>query len=59
MEELAQIKPLVYQDRVTGDSVEISVSSHYSILRINERYYYFTKETGELDGTGRDVDAKP
>lgn len=56
MEELAKIKPFVFDDRVTGDTVEVRTSEGYSaVLRINDRHYYFTKETGEMDGTSFEV----
>ena len=49
--ELALIKPFVYKDLVTGQRIEICVSPYFSTLHIDERVYYFVKETGEFDGT--------
>jgi hypothetical protein len=48
---MAKMQLLKYKDKVTGDKINISVSPYYSILKINEREYYFIKETGEIDGT--------
>ena len=49
--EKAIIRPFKYKDLVTGNKVEISVSPYFSKLTINEREYYFEKETGKFDGT--------
>lgn len=46
MTELAAIKPFEYADTETGDRIAISVSARYSKLTINDREYYFTRETG-------------
>jgi hypothetical protein len=51
MSEMAVIKPFDYDDPETGDKVAISVSERYSKLTINDREYYFIRETGEFDGT--------
>jgi len=57
VKQFAKIKPSVFDDPVTGDTVEVSTSEVYSaVLRINKRYYYFTKETGDMDGTSFEVD---
>ncbi len=48
---MANILPFKYEDKVTGDKIEISVSSRYSKLKINEREYFFIKESGKFDGT--------
>ena len=47
----AIIKPFTYDDSVTGNRIEISVSPFYSRLKVNDREYYFIRETGEFDGT--------
>lgn len=49
--ETAKIQPFVYEDELTGKRVEVRVSSHFSTLHIDQRVYYFVKETGEFDGT--------
>lgn len=49
--EIVRIRPFKLKDKVTGNSIEISVSPRYSKLKINEREYFFVKETGEFDGT--------
>ena len=51
MNELAKMQPFQYEDKVASNKISISVSSHYSKLKINEREYYFDKETGKFDGT--------
>ena len=55
MGNLANFESFDYHDQVTGDHVRISVSTLYSILRINARDYYFNRETGKFDGTGTDL----
>ena len=50
--EKATIRPFKYKDLVTGDKIEISISSVFTKLRINKREYFFEKETGKFDGTG-------
>lgn len=51
MNDRALIKPLVYDDLVTGNKIEVSLSEYYSRLKINEREYYFIRETSAFDGT--------
>jgi len=50
-QEVAQIRPFKYQDKLTGQKIEIKTTPYYSILSISNREYYFIKETGEFDGT--------
>jgi len=47
----AVIVPFKFNDIVTGNTLEVSVSPRYSKIKINDREYYFIKETGEFDGT--------
>lgn len=54
-QEAAQIRPFKLQDKLTGQKIEIKTTPYYSILSINSREYYFTKETGEFDGTSFQV----
>jgi len=49
--ELAKIKPFEYEDALTGHKIAVKVSPFFYTLHIDDRVYYFTKETGELDGT--------
>jgi len=49
--EKAIIQPFKYKDLVTGNEIGVSVSPYFSKLTINEREYYFEKETGNFDGT--------
>jgi hypothetical protein len=51
MKDIAHIKPFSLNDPKTGHLIEVKVTSRYSILSINDRHYYFKKETGEFDGT--------
>ena len=50
--EVAVIKPMSYDDPETGNRITISVSPFYSKVTVNDREYYFIRETGEFDGTG-------
>ena len=49
--EKAIIQPFKYNDLVTGNEIEVSVSPYFTKLTITEREYYFVKKTGEFDGT--------
>lgn len=49
--ELARIKQFKYDDKLTGHKITIQVSPYYSKLFVDDRIYYFNKETGEFDGT--------
>lgn len=55
-EGVAKIKPWVYEDRVTGLRIEIKVSPYFSTLHIDEKVYYFVRETGDFDGTSWPVE---
>ncbi len=50
MSEMAVIKPFDHEDPETGDRITVSVSERYSKLTINDREYYFIRETGKFDG---------
>ena len=52
--EMAIFVPWELDDRLTGNRVKIEVSPQYSELQINNRHYYFHRETGNFDGTGTD-----
>jgi hypothetical protein len=49
--DLAAIKPFRYDDPETGDTISVAVSDLYTTLRVNDREYFFARETGEFDGT--------
>ena len=53
--ERALIKPFVYHDKVTGQTISLKESPFYTTLSINGRAYYFIRETGKFDGTGMAV----
>jgi hypothetical protein len=48
--EVAAIRPFEFSDDATGDSISVSVSEQYSKITVNQRTYYFNRETGEFDG---------
>ena len=54
-DELAVIKPFSYDDPETGHRIAVSVSRHYSKLTVNDREYYFIRETGEFDGVATPI----
>ena len=58
-DDMAYIKPWVFEDRRTGQRIEIRVSPHYSTLHINERVYYFIRETGDFDGLSCPMEDPP
>ncbi len=51
MDEIAVIRSFSYDDPETGDKIALSVWSYYSKITVNNREYYFVRETGEFDGT--------
>ncbi len=53
--ELAVIVPFSYHDPETVILISVSVSRFYSKLPINDREYYFVRETGEFDGTATTI----
>jgi hypothetical protein len=46
------IKPVDYQDIVTGNHVVVSVGALFVRMSVNGRDYYFNRITGKFDGTG-------
>ncbi len=50
-DRIAKIQSWVYEDRLTGNRMEVRVSPQYSTIHVNDRVYYFVRETGEFDGT--------
>jgi hypothetical protein len=54
-QKVVQIKPFKFQDKLTGQKIEIRATPYYSMLSIDSRKYYFIKETGEFDGTSFQV----
>jgi hypothetical protein len=47
----AVIRPFVHRDEITGQTVTVTISPQYSILKVGDREYYFKRESGEFDGT--------
>lgn len=50
---VARIRPFHYKDPVVGSTIGLTVSQHYSVLRIDDRAYYFNKD-GTFDGSSID-----
>ena len=50
-EDVAVIRPFVFEDKLTRQRIEVRVSPQYSTIHVGERVYYFVRETGEFDGT--------
>jgi hypothetical protein len=53
--KLISFQPFKIDDKKTGTLIEIIGTLNYSILKINERSYYFDPKTGEFDGVSSDV----
>ena len=49
-DSVARIKPFTYKDTLTGNKIAVTVSPWFSVIRVNDRFYYFVRETGEFDG---------
>ena len=48
---LAIIEPFEYCDILTGQKLDIRVTPFYSKISVNNREYYFERETCKFDGT--------
>lgn len=46
------LRPMLYDDPVTGDRVQVSIGSRFTVLTVNGRDFYFRRLSGEFDGTG-------
>ncbi len=46
------VKPLVFDDLVTGQHLEIRVSEFFTTISVDGRDYYFRRLNGAFDGTG-------
>jgi hypothetical protein len=51
----AVIRPFTHRDEITGQTISITISPQYSILRVGDREYYFMRESGAFDGTSIDA----
>ena len=49
---LAIIEPLEYEDMLTEHKISVKVSPYYSKFSVDNREYYFERESGKFDGTG-------
>ena len=46
------VAPVVIEDALTGQRVEVRVSAWFTTISINGRDYYFRRFSGQFDGTG-------
>lgn len=46
------VRPMVYDDPVTGDRIQVNTDSLFTVLTVNGRDYYFKRLSGRFDGTG-------
>jgi len=49
------IVPMEIVDSVTGQTINIIVNSRFTLVRVNDRDYYFDRLSGRFDGTGSAV----
>ncbi len=49
-DECARIRPFRYLDPENRDTISVSVSPYYAKITVNDREYFFFRETGEFDG---------
>lgn len=56
-DQVATIRPFHYEDPETGDHIEVSVSPQYAKLTVNQREYFFLRETGEFDGAATIIES--
>ena len=54
-----KILPWRYQDAISGNEIEVTVSHLYTTIRINDRCYYFCAEDGKFDGTSTRLEIEP
>ena len=59
MTDTAMILPFEHLDEETGDKIAISVSPNYSKISVNNRDYFFIRETGEFDGCATNMKVGP
>lgn len=52
------IKPFKFKDTLTKNTIRFEVSPDYFKLLVNDRVYYFDKETGDFDGVSRPMKNK-
>ena len=53
---VAKIKPFEYDDPQSGLRIAVTVSPRFSVIHVGEKAYYFTRATGEFDGTSWDME---
>ncbi len=46
------VKPMIFDDPVTGDRIEIKVTPLRTVLSVNGREYTFDRLSGQFSGTG-------
>ena len=50
-EMFAKIKPVVFNDNLMGWTIQIKTSPWFSTVHVGDRVYYFSRGTGQFDGT--------
>ncbi len=51
MSLINSLAPWSYENKLTGNKLNLEVTPYYFKLSVNDREYYFNKDTGEFDGT--------
>lgn len=50
--EPGRVADLEYNDLVTGNHIRVHNSENYVRFSVNNRDYFFNRDTGKFDGTG-------
>ena len=50
--EAGRVADLEYNDLVTGNHIRVHNSERYVRFSVNDRDYFFNRDTGKFDGTG-------
>ena len=48
----AKIREFEYVDPVTNETIYLSTGARYSVLHVGGKQLFFSRRTGEFDGTG-------
>ena len=48
---MIKIKPWCYDDKILGKRIKFEITPYYFKLSVNNREYYFNKDSGEFDGS--------
>jgi hypothetical protein len=52
MHSPAKIKEFEYVDPITNETVYLSTGKRYSVLHVGDKQFFFSRLTGQFDGTG-------